>query len=194
MKQSRIVRSASALLSTAFALSFATAVTATAAAVPSRIVAPINASDTVTLVGNTHPLAKPAADQGRVSGQQQLGHMFIVLERSADQSRELAAFNARQSDPASPDYHHWLQPEEFGLSFGPNDADLAAVTAWLKSSRFQILHVSPGRISIEFSGTAAQVESALHVQMHNYLVNGVSQISNDRDPQIPRALNPVAVA
>jgi Pro-kumamolisin, activation domain/Abnormal spindle-like microcephaly-assoc'd, ASPM-SPD-2-Hydin len=193
MKHSRLVHSASALLSTAFALSFATAVTAAAAAVPSRIVASIDASDTVTLAGNTHPLAKPAADQGRVPGPQQLGRMFIVLQRSDDQARELAAFNARQYDPASPDYHHWLQPEEFGLSFGPNDADLAAVTNWLKSSGLQILHVSPGRISIEFSGTAVQVESALHVQMHNYLMNGVSQISNDRDPQIPRALNPVVV-
>jgi trimeric autotransporter adhesin len=158
MKHSRLVRSASALFCTACALSFGTAVSA--AAVPSRIVAPINANDTVTLAGNTHPSAKPAADQGRVSGQQQLGRMFIVLQRSDDQARELAAFNARQYDPASPDYHHWLQPEEFGLSFGPNDADLAAVTAWLKSSGFQILHASPGRISIEFSGTAAQVETA----------------------------------
>jgi subtilase family serine protease len=191
MKYSRLARSAAILLCTACALPFAAVPATASGAVPSRIVAPINAADTVMLAGNVHPLAQPAVDQGRVPGEQQLGHMFIALQRSDDQARELAAFNERQYDPGSADYHHWLQPQEFGQSFGPNDADIAAVTTWLKSAGFEVLHVSPGRISVEFSGTAAQVESALQVQMHRYLVNGRFQTANDRDPQIPRALSPV---
>ena len=160
-------------------------------AAPSLIVAPINSNDTVTLVGNTYPLATSAADQGRVSGEQQLGPMFIALRRSAAQERALAAFSERQLDVASPDYHHWLQPQEFGLRYGPNDADILAVTAWLKAAGLQIHDVSEGRIAIEFSGTAAQVQEAFGVEMHRYLVNGASSIANDRDPQIPRALSPV---
>jgi hypothetical protein len=190
MQYSRVIRSGAAVLSAIFALSAAGA-PARAAPIPSRIVTAINTSDTVTLAGNTNPRAKPAADQGLVPAQQQLGHMFLVLERSPEQERDLAAFNARQYDPASLDYQHWLQPAEFGLMYGPNDADIATVTAWLQSSGLQVIHISQARTSIEFVGTAAQVQTAFHVQMHRYLTNGTAQISNDRDPQIPRALSPV---
>ncbi len=189
MQYSRVIGSAAAVMSAIFALSVAGA--PTRAAPVSRIVTPINAGETVMLPGNTHPFAKPAADQGLVPAQQQLGHMFLVLERSPEQERDLAAFNARQYDPTSPDYHHWLQPAEFGLAYGPNDSDIATVTAWLKNSGFQVTHISQARTSIEFVGTAAQVQNAFHVQMHRYLVNGATQISNDRDPQVPRALSPV---
>jgi subtilase family serine protease len=163
----------------------------TASSVPSLIVAPVNANDTVTLAGNTFPLAVSATDQGLVPDGQQLGPLFIVLRRSAAQERALAAFGERQLDATSPDYHHWLQPQEFGLQYGPNDADISAVRSWLQAAGLQIRHVSQGRIAIEFSGTAAQVREAFGVEMHRYLVKGESVIANDRDPQIPRALTPV---
>jgi subtilase family serine protease len=191
MSKSNITPRAAWSLFGACALSCAAAVTLAAPTVASRVTAPIDLRDTIALAGNTHPLARAASDRGLVAGQQQLGPLFIVLKRSPEQERDLAAFNARQYDSTSPDYHHWLQPTEFGLTFGPSDADVAAVTGWLASSGFKVLHVSPGRISIEFSGTAAQVDDAFHVQMHRYIVNGAAQISNDRDPQVPRALTPV---
>ncbi len=191
MKHFRIVCSVAALLLTACTLASGAAMTPADPTVPSRIAGPIDLRDTVTLTGNTHPLATPAVDQGPVPGQQQLSHLFIVLQRSAAQERELTAFNARQYDATSADYHHWLQPDEYGRIFGPNDRDIAAVTGWLESAGFKIQNVSPGRISIEFSGTAAQVQNAFHVQMHRYLVNGAAQIANDRDPQVPRAVSPV---
>lgn len=98
MQYSRVIRSGAALISVILVLS-AAGTPARAAPVASRIVTPIDGSDTVTLPGNTHPLATPAADQGLVPAQQQLGHMFIVLARSPEQERDLAAFNARQYDP-----------------------------------------------------------------------------------------------
>jgi hypothetical protein len=159
--------------------------------VPSRIVAPIDVRDTVILTGNTPLSAKPAADQGLVSGDQQVEHMFIALRRSPTQDRALAAFNARQLDAGSPDYHHWLQPQEFGSKYGPNDADISAVTGWLKAAGLQIQKISDGRVAIEFSGTAAQVQQAFGVEMHRYLVNGAFAIANDRDPAVPRAVSPV---
>jgi subtilase family serine protease len=191
MKHSNIIRSGPALLFAVCSLVFGIASTAAVPTVSSRVLAPVNGNDTVTLPGNTYRSATPAADQGLVSGEQQIGPMFIVLRRSPAQESALAAFNARQLDAASSDYHHWLQPEEFGLLYGPNDADISAVTGWLNAAGLQIHHVSEGRIAIEFYGTAAQVQDAFGVEMHRYLVNGASAIANDRDPQIPRALSPV---
>ena len=159
--------------------------------VPSRVLRPVDDRDTVVLNGNTSGKANVAVDQGLVDPGLQLGRMFLVLQRSQQQDLALDAFNERQYDPSSQDYHHWLSATEFGLTYGPSDADIAAVTAWLGSHGLKVYGVSKGRITIEFSGTVAQIQDAFHVQMHHYLADGALRIANDRDPQIPSALSSV---
>ncbi len=160
-------------------------------AVPARIVEAIRAGDTVRLTGNTHPLAAPEFDRGLVDASRRLDRMMLVLQRSPAQDQALAAFNERQQDSFSPDYHHWLTADEFGRLYGPADADVAQVTAWLKAQGFTVDQVNEGKVTLEFSGTVAQVQSAFGVQMHRYVVDEVEHLANDRDPQIPRALAPV---
>jgi hypothetical protein len=108
-----------------------------------------------------------------------------------EQETALAAFNERQYDPKSPDYHRWLHSEEFGQLYGPSDADITQITSWLENQGFQINGVGKGKVFIDFSGTVAQVQDAFHLEMHRYLVKGKENIANDRDPQIPTALAPV---
>jgi hypothetical protein len=48
-------------------------------------------------------------------------------------------------------------------------------------------------MSIRFDGTAAQVESTFHTEIHKLLVHGEQHIGNMSDPQIPAALTPVVV-
>lgn len=160
-------------------------------AVPSRVVSRVSDASLVTLKGNTHPLARPEFDKGLVDPGKLLERIVLVLQRSPEQEQALAAFNQRQYDPSSPDYHHWLHAQQFGELYGPNDADITAVTSWLQNHGFQIGAISKGRVTIEFTGTVAQVQDAFHVEMHKYLVNGEAHIANDRDPQIPSALAPV---
>jgi subtilase family serine protease len=152
------------------------------------ITTPVSDTDLVTLRGNTHRLAQPGFDQGLAASNRPLERLMLLLGRSAAQDEALSAFNERQSDPSSPDYHHWLSADEFGRLYGPADADVAAITSWLESHGFRIDRVNTGKVTLEFSGTVAQVQDAFHVQMHNYLIDGVQHIANDRDPQIPRAL------
>jgi hypothetical protein len=159
--------------------------------VPSRVVERVDESRLTTLKGNTHPLARPGFDRGLAAPQKLLERVLLILKRSPEQEAALAAFNERQLDPASPDFHHWLEPEEFGRLYGPSDADMTAITSWLQNHGFRIDNVSKGRINIEFTGTVEQVQNAFHVQMHNYQVNNETHIANDRDPQIPEALVPV---
>ena len=159
--------------------------------VPSRITERVDEARTVVLPGNTIPLARKEFDQGLVDPGLPMRQMVLVLKRSPEQEAALAAFNERQLDSTSPDFHHWLHAEEFGRLYGPSDADLATVTGWLESHGFHLDTISKGRVNIQFSGTAAQVQEAFHLEMHNYLVSGKAHISNDRDPQIPEALAPV---
>jgi len=159
--------------------------------VPSRVTEAVNETRLVRLPGNTYPDARPEFERGLVAPDKVLEKLEIVLKRSPEQEAALAAFNERQYDPKSPDFHHWLHAEEFGKLYGPSDADITAVTSWLQNHGFQIDEVAKGRVYIQFTGTVSQLQEAFHLQMHNYLVDGKMHIANDRDPEIPEALSPV---
>ncbi|WP_263356052.1 choice-of-anchor D domain-containing protein [Acidicapsa ligni] len=159
--------------------------------VASRVVEHVDDARLTRLSGNTHPMARPEFDKGPVDSGKLLERIVLVLKRSPEQEAALAAFNERQYDPKSPDFHHWLHADEFGKLYGPSDADVAAVTSWLQNHGFQIYEVGKGRVWIQFTGTVGQVEEAFHIEMRNYLVGGKMHIANDRDPQIPEALSPV---
>lgn len=117
--------------------------------------------------------------------------MQLVLQRSAAQEAALQKLLDDQQDRNSPAYHQWLTPDAFGQQFGPSDQDIQAITAWLQSYGFQVTQVGRGRTTIEFSGTAAQVQQAFHTEIHKYAVNGEEHWANASDPQIPQALSPV---
>jgi Pro-kumamolisin, activation domain/Abnormal spindle-like microcephaly-assoc'd, ASPM-SPD-2-Hydin len=158
---------------------------------PSRVVGTIDEGKLVALRGNVNPHARAEFDRGAVSPELPMTRIVMVLQRSPEQEAALEQLMTAQLDPQSPSFHQWLTPDEFGQKFGPSDADVATVTGWLQIHGFVVENVSRGRITIEFSGTAAQVDAAFHAGMHRYTVNGVDHIANSTDPQIPAALAPV---
>lgn len=171
----------------------ALSVIAQTSSVQSRITAPVDESKLTVLTGNTHSLARPQFDRGLAPGSLPMDGMLLVLKRSPEQQTALDELLAEQQDKASSNYHKWLTPAEFGQQFGPSDQDIQKITSWLQSHGFQIGNISNGRTVIEFSGTAAQVQAALHTSIHQYAVNGEDHWANSTDPSIPTALTPVVV-
>ena len=161
------------------------------APVEPRVTRAVDDAQLTTLRGNTHPLALARFDRGAALPTMPLERMLLVLKRSPEQDSALITLLDQQQDKSSPNYHKWLKPEEFGKRFGPADADMQVVTAWLQTHGFQVNNVSQGRNVIEFSGTASMVQEAFHTEVHRYLVEGVPHWANARDPQIPNALSPV---
>jgi hypothetical protein len=156
-----------------------------------RITKPVDEANLVTLKGNTHPLARPEFDLGPAPANLPLNRMLLVLSRSPEEEAALQSFLDQQQDKSSPNYHNWLTPEQFGQQFGPADQDVQAVTSWLQTHGFQVDRVSKGRVVIEFSGAASQLQEAFHTEIHKYAVNGEEHWANSSDPQIPAALAPV---
>jgi hypothetical protein len=115
--------------------------------------------------------------------------MLLVLKRSAEQESALEKLLDDQQDKASPSYHKWLTPEQFGKQFGPADSDMQTITLWLQSHGFQV-GSSKGRTVLEFSGSASQVQEAFHTAIHKYVVKGEQHWANSSDPSIPTALTP----
>lgn len=159
--------------------------------VPSRIVSPIDESIRVTIPRSTHPMAKPALDVGTLDGSTELKRMILVLGGSPDQEYQARTLLDSQHTGGSPDYHHWLTPEEFGAKFGPSSQDIAQVTGWLQQHGFTIGSIAKSGRWIEFSGTSAQVEETFQTQMRQYMVQGELHVANATDVSIPAALSPV---
>jgi hypothetical protein len=158
-----------------------------------RLVEPIDENAIVPLKGNTLPVANARTDAGRVLPNLALTDLVLVLSRSPEQQTAFDEFIANQYDASSANFHHWLEPAEVGERFGPSLQDIATINGWLKSHGLTIAEVSKDRMAILFGGTAAQVESAFHTEIHNLRVNGEPHIANMSDPEIPAALAPVVV-
>ena len=134
----------------------------------SRITQPVDNKNVVYLSRTRHPLATPARDQGRASKDLPMERMVLVLKRSGPQETALRKLLDSQHDKGSTSFHHWLTPDEFGTQFGPSDSDLQQITNWLKSQGFEVGRTARGKQWIEFSGTAARVETAFRTEMHQY--------------------------
>jgi subtilase family serine protease len=159
--------------------------------VPARITQAIDPSNLVVLKGNVHPLAQPQFDRGPAPSTLPLNRMLLVLQRSPQQESALEALLDQQQDKSSPNYHQWLTPQQFGQQFGPADQDIQTVVSWLQSQGFQVDKISNGRGTIEFSGTAGQLQNTFHTAIHKYVVNGETHWANASNPEIPAALAPV---
>lgn len=159
--------------------------------VQARISQVVDEAKLAPLPHNTHPLARPEFDRGTAPPDLPMNRMLLVLKRSPEQEAALRKLLDDQQDQASPQYHRWLTPQQFGRQFGPADQDIQVVTLWLQSHGFQVAEVSKGRTVIEFSGSAGQVQEAFHSAIHKFVIRGEEHWANASDPQIPEALTPV---
>jgi subtilase family serine protease len=150
--------------------------------------APVDETRLVTLAGNVPLLARAGFDEGAIDSGTRLDRVMLVLQPSAAQQAALDALVEAQQDPGSPQYQQWLTPAGFGAQFGVDGPELALVTAWLAAHGFAIEEISAGRRLMVFSGTAGEVASAFHTELHRYRIDGIEHIANSSDPQIPAAL------
>jgi subtilase family serine protease len=151
-------------------------------------------NNVVNTLVNTH-LARLAQAKmnGAVDDAMRMPHMQLILKPSVMRSSALQSLISAQHDPTSTRFHRWITPEEFGGTFGAEDADIHAVESWLTSQGFTVNSVYPNKMQIDFSGTAGTVGRAFHTQMNHYEIgipDGASEshVANDRDISVPAAL------
>jgi subtilase family serine protease len=116
---------------------------------PRLITAPIVESDLVTLTGNVHPEASAANDRGPVPDNFLMDHMFLQLQRPGAQEQALRRLVDQMHDRASPNYHQWLTPNQFGAQFGPAPSDIQQITNWLQGYGFSVNTVYASGMTID---------------------------------------------
>jgi len=125
---------------------------------------------------------------GHAAGMQFLhGHVPAVVKTLSSVGRPAAASNLNLAiglplrnqdalsnllqqiyDPASPNFHHYLTPEQFTERFGPTEADYQAMIAFAKANGLRVTTTHPNRVLLDVSGSVANVERALHLTMRTY--------------------------
>lgn len=164
------------------------------AATADRITEAISGGQMVKLTGNTHSLAKPQFDLGRVDAGRTLYGVTLAFRLSAQQQQDLDLIISQLQVPGTPNYHKFLTVAQYADRFGMSLNDLNRIASWLRAEGFTNISVSNNHNEISFDGTVAQVERTFQVEMHHYLVDGVVHLANSSDPSVPAALAGVALS
>jgi kumamolisin len=92
-------------------------------------------------------------------------------------------------DPASPEYHHYLSPDQFAQRFGAPAASVARAESALRAGGFAILGTSPDGLLVRARGMAWQVERLFAVSLSVFRApNGQRFYAAGAAPRIPTAL------
>ena len=99
---------------------------------------------------------------------------------------QVEALIAQQHTEGSPQYHVWLQPQEFLDRFGPKPEEIAAVKNALTARGLTI--VSSNAHGVRVRGTAAAVTQALSTPLEKRVTRGHTRFHARRTPQLPSEL------
>jgi hypothetical protein len=98
----------------------------------------------------------------------------------------LTALLQGQSDPASPEYHHWLAPGQFNSEFGPSPSDISAVTSWLSGAG---LSPTVSGFLVTVTAPESELASALGTSFERYeLSDGDTGYVASSAPLVPADL------
>ena len=71
-------------------------------------------------------------------------------------------------DPASTNYHRYLNPEQFAAQFGPTEQDYQSLIHFATTNGLTVTATYPNRLLLDVSGDAATVEKVFHVTLNLY--------------------------
>lgn len=84
----------------------------------------------------------------------------------------LAAYAAAVSDPASPDYHHYLSVAQFARRFGASPQAVAGVRAWLGRHGLSPGPITPNRLSFTVTATAGRFARSFSTSFRRIVLRG----------------------
>src|SRR4029077_2139835 len=111
------------------------------------------------------PLLSHATDLGPVSASSPVE--VTVWLRLHDEKGLDSRLEAQQSSKAA-----YLSNAQIQAQFAPSAAEVAEVSAFLKAQGLTITGVGQGNLYVKASGTAARVQSAFQVELHQYNFRG----------------------
>jgi kumamolisin len=96
----------------------------------------------------------------------------ITLSLAIKNLAGMEAFVASTVDPASPNYHKFLTPEQVGAQFGQDATSVAQVVNFLRASGLTINKIYKSNLLISAQGTNAQLAAVFGSPIHTFQTLG----------------------
>ena len=136
------------------------------------------------ITDNTPRFAAKAVDLGPVSSSTSVD---VSLWLNVHNRSELDSLAQSLYDPTSPKFRQWLTHSQLVAQFAPTAAEAKTVAAFLSAQGLTNISVGPDNFYVSAKGTAASVQNAFHVALHQYSVGGKVYRGNTSDPMIAGA-------
>jgi len=139
------------------------------------------------LPGHVPKVVSSLAPKGRVVATNEL---WLAIGLPLRDQAGLESFVAQISDPASPNFRHFLNREELTARFGPMEQDYELVKNFARSNGLAIAATHDNRLLLDVTGTAAAVEKAFHITLRTYRhpTEARDFFAPDTEPKVDAAL------
>ncbi|MFI6279069.1 protease pro-enzyme activation domain-containing protein [Streptomyces sp. NPDC050988] len=137
-----------------------------------------------TLQGTKPLWATAQTDKGATADASRVSARVYLAGRDA---AGLSAYAKAVSDPSSPSYGKYLSARQTEARFGATKAQVAKVTAWLKSAGLTVTGTTRHYLSV--TGEVADAEKAFGTQLHNYAKGKKTYRAPTKTASAPAGLN-----
>src|SRR5665213_617424 len=135
--------------------------------------------------------------QASATGQLEAEHpMHLVISLPLRNEDELDTLLQGIYDPQSPNFHHYLTPQQFTDRFEPAQQDYDKVIAWAKAKGLQVTGTTANRRLIKVDASAGTVNRAFNVLMKTYQDKRHARTFHapDREPTVDLSVPLLAVS
>ena len=140
-----------------------------------------------------HRATPAAVDMGEAAATTGNAHITVTVALRLSNEQQLEPLLESIYTHGSPLYHQFLTPEQFRTRFGPSADSVAALTRYFEAAGLEVTRAATAQLRV--SGTAAAIERAFAVKLHNYAVGASKSAPAYRyraplaQPQLPSALD-----
>jgi len=145
-----------------------------------------------TLSGHVPSVVAGLTPKGRLPA---TNNLYLAIGLPLRNQAALDALLQQLYDPASTNYHKFLDPQEFTVRFGPTEADYAAVRAFAEANGLKVAGTHPNRVVLDVAGSVSNVEQAFHITLRTYHhpTEARDFFAPDTEPSVPANLPVVTV-
>ena len=129
--------------------------------------------------------ARSATRLGPTDTARTLTISLVLAGRATGSDAAIAALN----DPHSPDYHHFLSPEEYARRFGADSVTVASIVAALRAHGLRVPTAVASAGLLTAQGNVAALNALFGVRLSDYCdAHGERYTAPDGAPHIPASL------
>ena len=140
----------------------------------------------VTLHGSRPAWAAKSPVVGQASTRGKVSVRVYLAPKGGEAA--LRAAVAAVSTPGNAQYRHFISPAQYRSRYGPTSAEVASVSAWLRSSGLRVTGVASGNRYVSAAGSVSAAERAFGAHLSLYKVQGRVARAPSTDISVPSSV------